>query len=326
MSSRVAVVIVTHNSAAHIGPCLAAVRGHVLQTDGAGDAAEVIVVDNASSDTGCEIVETEAPFAKLIRNRGNRGFAAAVNQGVRASTSPLVLLLNPDAELETGLDGLVRAFDSPQIGAAGGKLIDLAGNWQRGFNVRSFPTLAALLMEVLLVNRIWPGNPANRRYRLLDFDPQREQDVDQPAGAFLMFRREIWEQLGGLDEDFHPVWFEDVDFCLRIRQHGQRIRFVPATVARHAGGHSVLAAAVQFRQLAWYGSFLRFCNKQFPAGAARILRAATAVGLCMRWCACWGAGGRIERRAYASALKMVMGSQAARSVSAHVGPAPIVES
>lgn len=320
--SSVAAVIVTHNSAAHIGPCLDALYRHAIDENG---TVEVVVVDNASSDRTCEVVE-EQPFAKLIRNGANRGFAAAVNQGVRVSTSPLVLLLNPDAELETGLDDLVRAFESPEVGAAGGKLVDASGVWQRGFNVRSFPTPAALTMEVLLANRVWPGNPVNRRYRLLDFDPGREQDVDQPAGAFLMFRRDIWAALGGLDEGFHPVWFEDVDFCLRIRRDGYRIRFVPGAVARHAGGHSVGAVSVQFRQLAWYGSFLRFCNKHFSAGTYRLLRAATAMGLCLRWVACWGTGDRDERKAYGNALKMVMGSQAAHRVSASVGAAPIVES
>ena len=327
MSHSVAVVIVTYNSAAEVGACLAALRQHACKEDGTGAALEVVVVDNASGDGSCEIVETQAPFAKLIRNRTNRGFAAAVNQGVRASLSPLVLLLNPDAVLETGLDDLVRAFESSEVGAAGGRLVDSSGGWQRGFNVRSFPTPSALALEVLLANRVWPRNPVNRRYRMLGMDPLREQDVDQPAGAFLMFSREIWEKLGGLDEAFHPLWFEDVDFCLRIRQTGRRIRYIPGAVARHTGGHSVWPVPVQIRQLAWYGSFLQFCHKHYSAGTYRGLQAATAAGLCMRWCACWwGAGDRNERKAYGSALKMVMGSQAARSVSANVGPAPIVES
>ncbi|MEX2300861.1 MAG: glycosyltransferase family 2 protein [Bryobacterales bacterium] len=326
MTNAVAVVIVTYNSADEIGPCLDALRRHVLQGEGTGDGVDVVVVDNASSDATCEIVETRAPFARLIRNRSNRGFAGAVNQAVRVTTSPLVLLLNPDADLETGLGDLVRAFDSPEVGAAGGKLVGRSGEWQRGFNVRSFPTPAALLMEALLVNRVWARNPVNRRYRMLDFDPRRAQDVDQPAGAFLMFRREVWEKLDGLDEAFHPIWFEDVDLCWRIRESGARILFVPGAVARHEGGHSLRGASVRFRQLAWYGSFLRFCNKHFSGGAFQVLRAATAVGLCVRWCACWGAGSSNDRKAYSSALKMVMGSQAAHNVSANVGPAPIVES
>ena len=321
----VAVVIVTHNSAAEVGPCLNSLREWMAQ--GTGLVAEVAVVDNASGDGTCEAVEEQAPCAKLIRNEVNRGFAAGVNQGVRATVSPLVLLLNPDAALEGGLGDLARAFDSAEVGLAGGKLVDRAGEWQRGFNVRAFPTPATLASEVLLCNRILPRNVLNRRYRMLDFDPQREQDVDQPAGAFLMFRREVWEKLGGLDEAFQPLWFEDVDFCLRVRQAGHRIRYIPGAVARHAGAHSVRSVSVQFRQLAWYGSFLRFSGKHFPSRTHRLLRAVTALGLALRWCACWvGAGDRNERKAYGSVLKRVMGSQAAQHATANVGGTPIVES
>ena len=82
MSHSVAVVIVTYNSAAEVGACLAALRQHACKEDGAGAALEVVVIDNASGDGSCEIVETQAPFAKLIRNRTNRGFAAAVNRSI----------------------------------------------------------------------------------------------------------------------------------------------------------------------------------------------------------------------------------------------------
>ena len=59
--------------------------------------------------------------------------------------------------------------------------------------------------------------------------------VEQPAGAFLMFRRDVWERLGGLDEGFHPVWFEDVDFCRRAVDAGYRIEYIPAVAAEHIG-------------------------------------------------------------------------------------------
>lgn len=327
MSDSVAVVIVTYNSADEIGGCLDALRRWASKQVGNGAVAEIVVVDNASADSTCDIVESRGPLVKLIHNDTNRGFAAAVNQGVRATISPLVLLLNPDAVLDGPLDELVAEFAEPQTGAAGGKLIDPSGEWQRGFNVRALPTPAALISEVLLLNRLWPRNPVNRRYRMLDMNPERAQDVDQPAGAFLMFRREIWEKLGGLDEAFHPLWFEDVDFCLRIRQAGSRIRFVPGAVARHTGAHSVRSATVQFQKLAWYCSFLQFGHKHFSSRTYFGLRFATAVGLWMRWFASWyGGGDRDERRAYRSALKMVMGSQAAPRGFAQAGRAPIVES
>ncbi len=75
---------------------------------------------------------------------------------------------------------------------------------------------------MLGLNRLWPGNPVNRRYRCLDLDLEAAADVEQPAGAFLLIRRDAWQALGGFDEGFHPIWFEDVDFLKRARDAGYR--------------------------------------------------------------------------------------------------------
>src|SRR6185437_7858278 len=154
-------------------------------------------------------------------NTENQGFAAAVNQGVRAVDAEYLLLLNPDAKLLTGIDALVDA--SRQFGLAAGKLVDAVGNPQRGFNLRRFPTTASLFFELAGLNRLWPSNPVNREYRCLDRDPDQGGPVEQPAGAFLMFRRDVWQRLNGFDEQFHPVWFEDVDFCRRAVDAGFQI-------------------------------------------------------------------------------------------------------
>ena len=181
-----------------------------------------IVVDNASSDDTLRQIK---PGVQVIANAENRGFAAAVNQGVRSSDAEFVLLLNPDTRLLTPVDELIRA--SSQYGLASGKLVDKTGRTQKGFTVRRLPTLASLLFEVLGINRLWPSNPVNRRYRYLDRDLNQEGVVEQPAGAFLMFRRDIWKQLGGFDEGFYPVWFEDVDFCRRTVNAGTRFGIFP---------------------------------------------------------------------------------------------------
>src|SRR5438067_1556890 len=126
--SAAAVVIVTHNSEAEIGPCLDA----ALAT-----GAEIVVVDNASSDRTVEQVRGRAP---LIANPRNLGFAAAVNQGVRATRADCILLLNPDAVLQKSLDPLLAACAREKAGGAAGKLIDSEGRAQAGFNLRSLPT------------------------------------------------------------------------------------------------------------------------------------------------------------------------------------------
>lgn len=249
---RLAAVVVTHNSAGHIKGCLASLRpwmGTVI--------SEAVVVDNASVDATCQTVR-ESGVARLTVNASNRGFAAAVNQGVRATTGDVVLLLNPDTEVFDGLDQLVASLKTPGTGAAGGRLEDAHGKPQTGFQVRRFPTALSLSFEVLGVNRLWPGNPVNRRYRCTGADPGRPALVDQPAGAFLAFRREAWESVGGFDESYFPVWFEDVDFCFRLKQAGWDIRYQPAARALHAGGHSVKSLPWGARQYFWYRSLLRY--------------------------------------------------------------------
>jgi len=258
--SQTGIVVVTHNSEGVIGECLEAALA---------SGAQVVVVDNASRDRTLDQVH-QRPHARLIANPWNRGFAAAVNQGLEALECSHVLLLNPDTVLVGGLEALVAAV-SDGAAAAGGKLVGEDGGLQRGYMVRRLPTPASLAFEVLGVNRLWPGNPINRRYRCRDLDLERPSEVEQPAGAFLMVRREAWRQLGGFDECFRPIWFEDVDFCRRARQAGYRIRYVPEAVARHRGGHSVAGMEWEQRRLYWYDSVLRYSGKHFSPAAHRVM-------------------------------------------------------
>ena len=221
--------------------------------------ASIIVVDNASSDRTAERVLP----VPLIANSTNRGFAGAVNQGVsQIPPTDLVLLVNPDAELLTPIGPLIEAC--VLNGLAAGKLVGENGKAQKGFTIRRFPTSASLIFELLGINRLWPGNPVNRRYRYFDRDLEQTGPVEQPAGAFLMFRRDVWEKLGGFDERFFPIWFEDVDFCRRAAIHGFGIEYVPSVCARHAGGHSVNLLSSKARATHWCVSLLRYAAKHCP--------------------------------------------------------------
>lgn len=280
MSREVAAVVVAHNSAAEIADCLESLH----------DVAEIVVVDNGSADQTCRLVERHGRGVRLIANPENRGFAAAANQGVRATASPLVLFLNPDAALQSDLRPLAEQLEDAAVGAAAGRLVDADGRAQAGFNIRAFPTPAALALEALLGNRVWPGNPVNRRYRRLDFDYRRAQDVEQPAGAFLMVRRDVLEAVGGWDERFFPLWFEDVDLCRRIRQAGYRIRYAPDCVARHRGAHSLARISLEQRQIYWYGSLLSYTDKHFTPLGRTAVRAAVLLGAWLRMLAAPGRG------------------------------------
>lgn len=269
----VAAVIVTHNSADVINSCLEALSKMDSEVT-------PIVVDNASSDNTLDLVRSRSRV-RLIANSENRGFAAAVNQGVReagaceANQSEFILLLNPDVELLTAVDELTES--AQRHGLAAGRLVDHAGRTQAGFTLRRFPTPAALVCELFGINRLWPSNPVNRRYRCLDRDLDKPAMVEQPAGAFLMVRHEVWKRLGGFDEQFYPVWFEDVDFCRRAVDDGYQIAYCPSVIARHEGGHSVGKVPEGRRATYWCVSLLRYGAKHFEAGAFRWICVAVAL-------------------------------------------------
>ena len=275
---RIGILIVTHNSAGHIDACLEAV--HRLRNP----RDIVLVIDNGSD----ERVLVPQP-ARFIQNEPNLGFAGAVNQGFRALKDDVdaVLLLNPDVILTTPLDPLTKECMS--AGLAGGRLTDASGNPQVGFSFRRFPTPLTLLAETIGLNRFWKSNPVNRRYRCLDLDPALAREVDQPAGAMLMIRKDVWLRLNGLDEQFHPVWFEDVDFCRRAAVEGFRARYVPSVAGIHEGGHSVLQIPNRNRRRHWYASLLRYSRKHFGragwglvAGGVAVVAVARALGAVLR--------------------------------------------
>jgi GT2 family glycosyltransferase len=267
----IGIVIVTYNSGAEIGACLDA----ALAT-----GAEVVVVDNASTDN--TTAEVTRRGGRLIANPTNRGFAAAVNQGFAVLNCTHVLLLNPDAVLRTDLKPLRNACELPAAAGAGGQLLNPEGRPQIGFMARQLPTPAALVLEALLLNRVCPNNRVNRRYRALGIDSNARVEVEQPAGAFLMIRREVWRELGGFDENFHPLWFEDVDFCRRAVDRGYRFFYEPAAVAKHTGGHSIGALPVEMRRFYWYRSLLKYSAKHFRPIAFRAVSLAVAVGSILR--------------------------------------------
>jgi GT2 family glycosyltransferase len=268
-------IIVAYNSAASIEHCLAALKEQ--------PGWERIVIDNASRDDSIDRVRAIDPGAHVVANESNRGFGAAANQGAAIASSDILLCLNPDAIAQSGaLTEIVEALKSPSVGAVGGVLLGDDGQPDRGFSVRRFPTTTAVISEILLFNRLWPGNPVNRRYRCLDIDYEKVQDVDQPAGACLAVSRVAWESVGGFDEAFFPVWFEDVDLCLRLRQRGWRIVYWPKARFIHSGGHSVNQVAIASRQLIWYRNLLRYFRKHKSSFAVVFLRVCIAVGMGMR--------------------------------------------
>lgn len=277
MSGSTGVVIVSYNSASCLASCVEAVFRHFQ---------EVVVVDNGSTDgSAAKARGVSTPDGRRLdvwEAGRNLGFAGGVNAGVRRLRTANVLVLNPDVKLASG-EGLRAALEEAlaleRTGAVAGVLREPGRGPQAGFTVRSLPRARDLMMESLGVNALWPSNPVNVRYRCLDLDLNQAQEVEQPAGAFFMFRREAWEELGGWDESFHPVWFEDVDFCQRLKRAGWKIRLVPEARAAHEGGHSVEKLLPASRASYWYGSLLRYSAKHLGPWRTRAVAAAVLLGI-----------------------------------------------
>ncbi len=299
---RRSAIIVTYNSAGSISQCLQAL---------ANEECEIVVVDNASQDDTVARVQAFQLHhpVELLRISRNVGFAAGVNHGVKAASGDVLLVLNPDAIAEPGaVMALIDCISAHAAAAAGGALLDASGEAQRGFAFRRLPTLGSLLCEVLLVNQIWPSNPSNRRYRCLDADYSKVQQVEQPAGACLAVTRKAWEAVGGMDTQFTPVWFEDVDLCRRLIDSGGRIVYCPAARFYHSGAHSVSKLSFAQKQLYWYANMLRYARKHWSLTKLLVLRLGIIKGMVLRSVAVViGAGPRsVSRREAMTAYREVV--------------------
>lgn len=232
--SRVRAVVVSWNSEGHVGRAVSSVPA----------PARVVVVDNASEDGSAN--EAERAGATVLRLAANSGFGPGCNRGAGSvdglPPAEALLFLNPDAALvdgEAALAGLLAELDAdPRVGAVAPAL---EGDGQEPFQLRRLPTPGSLAREAFLVNRLFPRNRGFLRERYLDRDRTRPFDVEQPAAAALLVRREVFEEVGGFDPAFAPAWFEDVDLCAKILESGYRIRFVPAARASHVGGTTMRA-------------------------------------------------------------------------------------
>jgi GT2 family glycosyltransferase len=265
MTPSCAIVIVSYN-------CRDALRACLRKLTAQANPPSIIVVDNASGDGSAEMAAREFPTVQLIQNSVNRGFAAGCNQGIRASASDLVLLLNPDTlldgwELRKLLD-VMR--DQPNIGACGPRILNADGSLQP--SCRRFPTLGAMLCDELGLGRLFPRSQCFAKYRMSGWQHNETREVDQLMGSCLLLRRAALDQLSLLDERFF-LYFEEVDLCWRLRQCGWRVLFVADATVTHLGG---LSSKTDRRNalLHRYRSLFAFYRKHYPKWQLPLLRVA----------------------------------------------------
>ncbi|HEY3645679.1 MAG TPA: GSCFA domain-containing protein [Gammaproteobacteria bacterium] len=228
----VTAVTVNHNG----GPVLGGLLGSL---EGQPELARVVVVDNASHDDSLAGLEpgTDRKLG-LIRNDSNRGFAAACNQGAAQADSRYILFVNPDCRVPQGaLQRLVQVIDSrPDVGMVGPLVLNSDGSEQRGCR-RFLPNPRRALMRVLHLHK------PDRDGKVAGFDltgtplPDKPVAVEAISGACLLIRRDLFQRLHGWDEGYF-LHCEDLDLCMRIKQAGYSVLFVPDVTVSHAQGAS----------------------------------------------------------------------------------------
>ncbi|HEU5316711.1 MAG TPA: glycosyltransferase family 2 protein, partial [Chloroflexota bacterium] len=276
-ASRIAVVIVSFNTAALLARCLDAVLAQVSPDD------EVVVVDNASSDASATIVRDRYPTVRLIQNQQNRGFGAGCNTGIRATHAPLVLLLNPDCRLAPGsVGGLLRFMQShPRAAVAGGRLRYGDGSFQH--SAFRFPTLWQVLLDLFPLDWRLADSALNGRYPR-GWDGRAFQ-IDHPLGALMCVRRSAIDTVGLFDEDFF-MYAEEVDWCLRFKRAGWEIWHCPEALAVHLGGQATRQHAdAMFVQL--HRSRFRLFAKHYPAWFSVMARGIVRAGMLRRAAQSW---------------------------------------
>lgn len=223
MHRDVSVIIVSYNVSALLKACIQS----VLQQ---GVSTEIIVIDNVSSDDSVEMVKREFPDVQLIANTSNAGFSAANNQGMEAATGRFVLLLNPDTEMKPGSLRKLLDFASVQSekDMMAPQLLNSDGSLQK--SAWKKPSPFDMIKEALFLHVIFGGPEYNAERYSTQFEP------GMISGAAMLFSRELYKQIGGLDANL--FWMEDADFSTRVRKAGGKIIYYPAAQVVHHSGQS----------------------------------------------------------------------------------------
>ena len=252
---------------------------------------EVVVVDNASTDTSADMVSDQFPEVELIVSDINGGFSYGNNLGLRAlgfldvgqtevDAPRYALLLNPDTEVPPdSLCAMIRYMDSrPEIGMAGPKLLLPDGSLDLACR-RSFPTPTVAFYHFSKLARLFPESPRFARYNMTFKDVDEEAEVDSVVGAYMQVRREAIDEVGLLDESFF-MYGEDLDWAYRVKQGGWKVMYHPEVIVWHI--KRAASRKSKKAQFEFYRAMLIFYRKHYRATTPTWLHSLVLLGLAIK--------------------------------------------
>lgn len=254
----VSVIIVNYNVKELLVNCIKSILSST------GDLKiEIIIVDNNSFDGSVEQVKLK--FAddkkiKIIENRVNLGFGRANNLGAKSARGKYLLLLNPDTIIqEDTIEKTVKFYEEKdKAGGVSCKLVLPNGKLDLACR-RSFPKPSVAFYRILGLSKLFPHSKTFASYNLTYLDENQTYEVEAICGAFMLVSKDIFEQVGGFDEDYF-MYGEDLDLCFRIRKAGYKVFYYSGTSTIHFKGESTRKSSISYVSN-FYGAMKIFVQK-----------------------------------------------------------------
>ena len=232
----VSVIIVTYNSAQVIIACIDS-----IVNNSQGIEVEILIIDNGSTDDTCAIIAQNHTDITVITGHGNIGFAAGNNIGLQEAQGRHFFILNPDTEISAGaLNTLTDYADThPEVGMIAPHVINPDGTLQH--STFRFPDLAqafyGFFEKLVSIDSTRNGRYAPESY-------ENERSVEHILGAAIFVQRILWNQIGGMDDNY-KLYFEETDWCYRARQQNWDLHYIPSATIMHRGAHSTSSTPEQ---------------------------------------------------------------------------------
>lgn len=270
------VIIVNYNVKYFLEQCLYSVTKAI-----GGIKAEVIVVDNCSADGSLAYLQPRFPAVTFLENQINSGFGKACNRGLQVASGDYILFLNPDTLVAEDSFAICLQFfkTHPDCGALGVKMIDGSGRFLKE-SKRAFPSPLTSLFKLSGLSYLFPTSKLFSRYHLGHLSAEQNHEVDVLAGAFLLTRKDVLENVGSFDEAFF-MYGEDVDLSYRIQKAGYKNYYLAQTTIVHFKGESTKRGSLNY-VLMFYQAMSVFVKKHYGGARAGIFRASIRLAIWLR--------------------------------------------
>lgn len=301
----ISIVIVNYNTLSLLRDCLTSLMASEAKL------CEIIVVDNASADGSADMVRSDFPAVVVLQNDHNAGFPKANNWGMRMAKNKFILMLNSDTLVRPeALNRMLSFLDShPEVGGVTCRLFNADGSIQASISKRPGPVL--LMFRLLGFSRLVSGDRARRwlgryfgfllgrtvRSYLAPYVTREAPiEIENTSGACLLLRREVLDTVGMLDEQIF-MYFEDMDYCMRIRQAGWKLYYLPQAEVVHLVGASS-GGRMRGYSLQSYRALFYFYRKHFSFPILLAARAMVLATSTLRWLGNWIAGAFSQNAVY----------------------------